>query len=46
MGVIVTDSVAKDGPAITGSETRMVVVRVDAYDPTHDGRGTVVADVG
>jgi PKD repeat protein len=43
MGVVVTGAVKKDGPAISGDTTRIVVVHADGYDPAALGRGTVVA---
>jgi hypothetical protein len=45
MGVLVTKSVSKDGPVISGDTVHMVVVHVDAYDPALAGRGTVVASM-
>ena len=43
MGVLVADSVRKDGPTIGVDATRVIVVHVEAYDRTLEGRGLVVA---
>jgi len=48
MAVIVTSSVTKSGPSISGTTTHIVVVKTDAGykdDPGHAGTGTVVATV-
>ena len=48
MAVLVTSSVTKSGPSISGTTTRIVIVRTDAgykKDPGHAGTGTVVATV-
>jgi len=43
MGVLVADSVRKDGSTIGVDATRVIVVHVEAYDRTLEGRGLVVA---
>src|SRR5262249_12754137 len=46
MGVLVTPSVTKSGPTISGSDTKIVVVRTDpgyGPEPSTPGTGTVVA---
>jgi hypothetical protein len=43
MGVIVTDAVTSNGPAISGDRVGLVVVHVDTYEPSVGGHGTVVA---
>lgn len=48
MAVLVTSSVTKSGPSISGTTTRIVIVKTDAgykNDPGHAGSGTVVATV-
>lgn len=48
MAVLVTSSVTKSGPSISGTTTRIVIVKTDAgykNDPGHAGTGTVVATV-
>lgn len=48
MAVLVTSSVAKSGPSISGTTTHIVIVKTDAGykdDPGHAGTGTVVATV-
>ena len=48
MGVIVTSSVNKSGPAISGNSIHIVVVQVSpgyAANPGHAGTGTVVAEI-
>lgn len=42
MGVLVASAVSKDGSTISGDASRLVIVHVDAYDPSLIGRGTVV----
>lgn len=46
MGVIVADSIASDGPVISGNILRIVIVQTDSgysSNPGHAGTGTVVA---
>ncbi len=46
MGVLVTDSVTQSGSTISGTWSKIVVVRVDpgyAGNPGHEGTGTIVA---
>ena len=46
MGVLVTGSVSKSGSTISGTWSKIVVVRVDpgyGPNPGHDGTGTIVA---
>lgn len=47
MGTIVTANVTKDGSTITGSRTRLVIVRTTSFDtsPGRGGAGTVVATI-
>jgi hypothetical protein len=48
MGIIVTSSVSKSGPVISGNAVEIVVVQTNAgykNDPGHAGTGTVVAVV-
>jgi hypothetical protein len=48
MAVLVTSSVTKSGPSISGTTTHIVIVKTDAgykNDPGHAGTGTVVATV-
>lgn len=47
MGTLVTSKVTKSGSTITGTVTRIVVVRTTSYgsSPGHGGKGTVVAVV-
>ncbi len=48
MAVLVTSSVGKSGPTISGSTAHIVVVKIDGgykNDPGHAGTGTVVATV-
>lgn len=46
MAALVANRVEKEGSLITLTESRMVVVHVDAYDRYLIGRGTVVAAIG
>lgn len=48
MGVLVSDSISKSGPAITGSTVHIIVVETDPgykKDPGHPGTGRVIATV-
>jgi hypothetical protein len=48
MAVLVTSSVTKSGPSLSGTTTHIVIVKTDAGykdDPGHAGTGTVVATV-
>lgn len=48
MAVLVTSSVTKSGPSISGTTTRIVIVKTDTGykdDPGHAGTGTVVATI-
>jgi hypothetical protein len=45
MGAVVTTTVTKSGPTISGDVAGLVVVHVDTYVPTLAGRGTVVATI-
>jgi hypothetical protein len=48
LAVLVTSSVTKSGPSISGTTTHIVIVKTDAGykdDPGHAGTGTVVATV-
>jgi PKD repeat protein len=43
VGVVVATTVRKDGSTISGDTARILVVRIDSYDPSVLGRGTVAA---
>jgi hypothetical protein len=48
LAVLVTSSVTKSGPSLSGTTTHVVIVKTDAgykNDPGHAGTGTVVATV-
>jgi hypothetical protein len=48
MAVIVSSSVSKSGPTISGNTVHLVVVKTNpgyAPDPGHAGTGTVVAQI-